>query len=113
VVGAALSKELTVLLEYTVTAQFEDPAVFDEYVAWLTHGHLAQVIEGGALEARLVKLSASSLQVHYLFSSAEHFARYEAGPAVALRADGAARFPPSRGVKQTRSQGELLALVAR
>ncbi len=101
------------MLEYTVTAQFDDQAVCDEYVAWLTHGHLAQVLDGGALEARLVKLGPTSLQVHYLFSSPEHFARYEAGPAQALRADGAARFPPSRGVKQTRSQGALVAVLAR
>lgn len=101
------------MFEYTVTAQFTDEAVAKEYLAWLTHGHLAQVLDGGALEARLVTLGPTSLQVHYLFSSAEAFARYEAGPAIALRADGVAKFPASRGVTMSRSSGAVVALLAR
>ncbi len=101
------------MFEYTVTAQFTDAAVATEYTAWLTHGHLAQVLEGGAIEARLITLGPTSLQVHYLFTSAEAFARYEAGPAVALRAEGAAKFPATRGVTMSRSAGAVVALLAR
>ena len=36
-------------LSYVVHATFRDAAVLDEWIAWLRHGHLADVMAGGAL----------------------------------------------------------------
>jgi hypothetical protein len=100
-------------LAYTVIAEIDDEAVAAEYLAWLVDGHLAEVRAGGALEASVVRVKSAKakFEVRYLFADAAAFAAYEAGPAIALRADSAARFPPSRGVRQSRWLGEQLARV--
>jgi hypothetical protein len=93
---------------YSVRAQFENEAVANEYASWLTHGHLAEVIKGGALQAWLIQVGPLEFEARYLFASAETFATYEKVHAPALRAEGLAKFPASRGVKMTRAQGEVL-----
>lgn len=98
-------------LAYTVHVEFTDAAVCEEYVQWLTHGHLQQVIDGGAERATLIRIDASHLEVRYRFASPEAFAAYEQGAAIALRADSAARFPASRGVTARRSVGTVIASV--
>lgn len=100
------------MFAYTVTAQFDDEAVAQEYVHWLTElKHLQLVVDGGARRAELVRVSPTHLEVRYLFSDEAAFRAYEAGPAVALRADGLARFPATRGVKMSRATGTLLATL--
>ena len=98
-------------LAYTVHVEFPDAALCDEYIAWLEHGHLQQVVDAGAERATLVQLDATHLEVRYRFASREAFAAYEAGPAVALRADSAARFPPSRGLVARRSTGTIRTVI--
>ena len=93
---------------YSVKSVFEDAAVAKEYAAWLTDGHLADVIKGGALHAWLVQTGPLEFEARYLFADAAAFARYEKDHAPALRAEGLAKFPASRGVKMTRAQGEVL-----
>ena len=93
---------------YSVRAAFDDAVVAAEYSAWLTDGHLADVIEGGAQEAMVVKLGPLEFEARYLFADAAAFAKYEQERAPALRAEGLAKFPPSRGVRMTRAQGEVL-----
>lgn len=95
---------------YTVTATFVDGHVADEWVAWLRDGHLADVLRGGALDATVVRLDGDplTLEVHYHFASRESFATYERDAAPALRAEGMAKFPPSRGVSYRRSFGEIV-----
>ncbi len=97
-------------LLYTVEASFTDPVVAEEWIAWLRDGHLAEVMQGGALDATVVRIDtpgeATTLcRVHYRFASREAFARYERDFAPALRADGVARFPTSRGIEYRRSTG--------
>ncbi|MFZ5443917.1 MAG: DUF4286 family protein [Myxococcota bacterium] len=94
--------------DYTVHAEFDDAAVATDWVAWLQHGHLDDVLEGGALEAELVQLSPTKLEVRYRFASAESFAAYERDFAPKLRAEGLAKFPPSRGVRLSRTTGQVL-----
>jgi hypothetical protein len=106
------------MFSYTVCASFEGAdasLVARDYEAWLVDGHLRDVVEAGALEATLLKLegAAPQLEVHYVFSDAGAFARYEQGPAVALRAEGAAKFPASRGVRLTRRVGAVVSRVGR
>jgi hypothetical protein len=93
---------------YSVRAAFDEAAVAAEYEAWLRDGHLAHVILGGAREAMLVKLGPLEFEARYLFADAEAFATYEKVSAPALRAEGLAKFPASRGVRMMRSQGEVL-----
>ncbi len=94
---------------YTVTARFDDEAVAQAYRAWLLRGHLQQVVAGGAAQATLLQLTPTHLEVRYLFADEAAFRAYEAGPAVPLRAEGAALFPPTRGVTMSRTTGTVLA----
>jgi hypothetical protein len=103
---------------YTVTADFDSLPVAAEWVEWLQHGHLQEVLDGGALEATLVRVEPTPeaplrFEARYLFPDVARFAEYEKGPAVRLRAEGAARFPPTRGVRMTRRHGEVLTRLSR
>lgn len=100
------------MFAYTVTAEFESEAVAAEWLKWLQNGHLHQVVEGGAREALIVQLGPLKYEVRYRFTNAKAFAEYEAGPAVPLRAESVAKFPASRGIKMTRSSGEVLDELA-
>ena len=94
---------------YCVTAKFTDASVRDEYLAWLGGGHMAAVVQGGALSARAVVLEGPELRVatQYFFADSEAFERYVREFAPALRADGAARFPAQRGVIFERLLGDV------
>lgn len=94
---------------YAVTAEFDSGAVADEYLQWLTGGHLRDVVKAGARHAQLVEFAEPRrFEVHYLFDDEPAFRRYEQGPAVALRAEGLAKFPPSRGVRMARRTGRVV-----
>lgn len=99
------------MFAYTVTGEFDDAAVAAEWVSWLEHGHLADVRAGGALEAVLVQLTPLKFEVRYLFADAAAFAKYEQEHAPKLRAEGLSKFPPSRGVRMSRSTGEVLTAL--
>ncbi len=97
---------------YLIRAGFADSATRDRYVEWLRNGHaLAVVREGGALSGEVTILEDGSVESRYLFGSREAFDAYEAGPASALRADGARLFPPESGVRLVRSLGERAVRV--
>ncbi len=103
---------------YTVTGEFDDPTVAGEWVAWLRDGHLADVLAAGAEEAVLVRLEPTAeaqlkFEVRFRFADAAAFARYEKEGAPKLRAEGLAKFPASRGVRMTRTLGEILAAARR
>ena len=104
-------------IAYTVTATFPDVQCRDEYVRWLREGHLARVLEAGAVEARVVVLDepASPMQVEarYAFASREGLDRYLGGVASRLRAEGLARFGPARGVTFERTVGQFAERVDR
>lgn len=101
-------------LAYTVIGDFDDPRVAGEWVDWLKGGHLQAVLDGGALSAELVRLEPTAaaplrFEARYVFADLAAFQRYERDFAPSLRADGLARFPPSRGVRLQRTLGEVLA----
>lgn len=105
-------------LAYTVIADFDAPPVAAEWLAWLTGGHLQAVLDGGARSADVVRLEPTPsaplrVEVRYLFDDLTAFQRYEQTAAPALRADGLARFPPSRGVRLQRTLGEVLTTLRR
>ncbi len=93
---------------YTVTAEFDAPEVASEWVEWLREGHLADVISGGAREAAVIVLGPLQFQARYVFDDAGAFAKYEKESAPKLRAEGLRKFPASRGVRMSRSTGEVL-----
>ncbi|MFO0596680.1 MAG: hypothetical protein U0228_15290 [Myxococcaceae bacterium] len=96
------------MFTYSVNAKFERPELAKEWVDWLQRGHLQAVIDAGAREAMLVQLGPLEFEARYRFTDEAAFRAYEAGPAVPLRAEGVAKFPPSRGVVMTRSLGPVL-----
>ncbi|MGY0231592.1 DUF4286 domain-containing protein [Longispora urticae] len=87
------------MLVYAVRTEFSDGSERDDYLDWLRGGHVAAVVAGGALTGEVTILDDGSVESRYTFASREAFADYEAGPAVALRADGAGRFPGARFVR--------------
>jgi hypothetical protein len=91
---------------YSVQAEFADAATRERYLDWLRGGHcLAVVREGGALSAEVTIHEDGTVESRYLFGSRASFEAYEAGPGIALRADGALLFPPGSGVRMARRLG--------
>ena len=100
-------------LAYTVTARFEDLEVAEEFVHWLRHGHMQDVMEGGADRAEVVRWDEPeevqhTVTVRYRFPDRSAFDRYLEAHAPILQEEGAQRFPPSRGVTFSRTIGEIM-----
>lgn len=92
---------------YSVRSTFTNAAVRADFIAWLRGGHLADVVKAGAIDAEIVEFDAEDgaigdVETRYHFASRAAFDAYASGPAVPLRAEGAAKFPPSRGIVMTR-----------
>lgn len=77
---------------YEVRSRFQTPELRARYLAWLKNGHVRAVVHAGALEGE-VRETGELVISRYRFASRGAFAAYEAGPAVALRAEGRALFP--------------------
>ncbi|MEY5031873.1 MAG: hypothetical protein RL354_904, partial [Planctomycetota bacterium] len=103
---------------YSVRSTFTNGEVRSDFISWLRSGHLADVVKAGALDAEIVEFEAlegtpGDVETRYHFASREAFDAYANGPAVALRAEGAARFPPSRGIVMTRGMAMSLLRIGR
>ena len=107
---------------YFVRVTFSNAAVRAKFVEWLRGGHLAEVVRAGALDAELVERELATdappgalrpIEARYHFASHAAFETYANGPAVALRAQGAALFPPTSGVVMTRGQARSLLRIPR
>lgn len=103
------------MIAYTVTAILPDDRIRDEYLAWLTGGHLAAVLEGGAISAQVVSIADPvppiAVEVRYVFPTQGTLERYVREFAPALRAEGLARF--GRLVTFRRSVGPVVANLPR
>lgn len=100
------------MLSYTVRIEVPSRDIAGEVLGWLADHHIADVVAAGALEGQAVLLDGEPVvEARYLFASRESFARYERDAAPALRAEGLARFGPDRGVRMSRSIGELRVSV--
>ncbi len=97
------------MLAYTVRIELPSHAVAGELLRWLEERHIADVVASGALEGDAVLLDGEppGVEARYLFASRDAFARYEAEAAPRLRAEGLALFGPERGVRMSRTVGEL------
>ena len=92
---------------YSVRSTFTNSEVRADFLAWLRGGHLADVVKAGALDAEIVEFDAENgtigdVETRYHFASRAAFDAYANGPAIPLRAEGAAKFPPARGIVMTR-----------
>lgn len=103
------------MFAYTVTCDFTDAGVAEAWLSWLHDEHLAEVCAAGALDAKALRLDAAPegmavrCEVRYHFASREDFQRYEREEAPRLRAEGLKRFPLARGLRYTRTAGEIVA----
>lgn len=106
---------------YSVRSTFTNADVRADFIAWLRGGHLADVVKAGALDAELVELelapdapmgAIADVETRYHFASRAAFDAYANGPAVPLRAEGMAKFPPSRGIVMTRGFARSTLRVA-
>ena len=95
---------------YTVTAEFDDEHVLDEWLAWLRDGHLADVRAAGALDSEVIRWEGAErcCSVHYHFADRDAFAAYERDHAPRLREGGIQLFPPSRGIRYRRGVGVVV-----
>ena len=95
---------------YTVQATFDELEVAREWIDWLVEGHCADVRKGGAINAQIVRIDGDPivLEVRYDFPDRATFERYEAEHAPRLREEGLDRFPVERGIRYTRSCGEVI-----
>ena len=97
------------MFSYTVACALDDPAVADEWIAWLRDEHIADVCAAGALDAEVIRLDGTPVrcEVRYHFASREAFAAYERDHAPRLREEGLKRFPLQRGLTYDRRTGEV------
>ena len=98
-------------LVYEVHSRFASPALRERYLRWLREGHVEAVVRGGALDGEVRIEPDGAVVSRYRFASAAAFAAYEAGAAVALRAEGKRLF--SEGVAMERAVTERVMGVTR
>lgn len=105
-------------IAYMVTATIPDASLVEQYVHWLTHGHVADVVKGGAESGEVVRLESDTpggpprVMSRYVFASREAFDHYIRVVAPVLRAEGLAKFGPDKGVIFTRLVGEITPVDA-
>ena len=94
-------------IAYTVAVTFSNPDLAEDWLRWLTEGHIAEVLAGGATDAEIIALDGPdhAYEVRYHFPSRAAFALYEKEHAPRLRAEGLARFPVDKGITYRRSIG--------
>jgi hypothetical protein len=99
-------------IAYSVVATLPDAGVADEYIRWLTGGHVQQVVSGGAESGLVLRLlepaDAIRVETRYLFPSREAYDRYIRDFAPPLREEGLRLFGPDRGVRMERRLAEVL-----
>lgn len=96
---------------YTVRAVHPDRASADRYVAWLTGGHIQDVLAGGAESGFAVEIEGDGdhpvIEARYLFGSRADLDSYVRDHAPKLREEGLRLFGPQTGVTMTRTIGTV------
>lgn len=99
-------------IAYTVRATIPDEATAVEYTRWLVDGHVLAVVKAGAVSAEIVRItdppSPIRVEARYVFSDQAALDRYLRESAPTLRAEGLAKFPPSRGIALERTVGRMV-----
>ncbi|GAB4383654.1 MAG: hypothetical protein Kow0022_04050 [Phycisphaerales bacterium] len=103
------------MVAYTVWAAFDDPRVLQAFRDWLQREHIGQVIEAGAVQADLLQHAPSesapggSLEVRYLFASAEALEIYREHHMPGLRARTQRQFSGTPGIRYERIEAPVVA----
>jgi hypothetical protein len=106
-----MERAMSQSIAYTVSATFTDCQLADEWIAWLTGGHIEEVLKGGATDAEILRMDGDDCryEIRYHFPSREVFRAYEKNHAPRLRAEGLEKFPASRGITYARSTAAVKA----
>ena len=99
---------------YTVKCTFSGEhkhSVSDRWVKWLIEEHIADVVQGGAIGADIVKMDGDALcyEIRYRFTGRNEFDLYERDHAPRLRELGLTEFPLELGLSYERSSGEVIS----
>ena len=98
---------------YTVRCEFGEDAgeVVLDWLDWLQHEHVADVIKAGASGAEIVRMDGERVayEIRYRFPSRLAFEVYERDRAPQLRGEGLARFPLELGLQYSRTVGEVVS----
>lgn len=103
------------MVAYTVWAEFDDPGVCRTFLDWLQREHIGQVIEAGASEADLLAHAPSehalggSLEVRYVFASAEALDAYLVRHMPRLRGETLKHFGSIPGIRYKRIDARVIA----
>lgn len=88
---------------YTVCATIPDEGTAQEYLDWLLSGHVQAVVKAGAISGSAARIvdpaSPIRVEARYFFANMAAYESYLLEHAPALRAQGLARFPASRGIR--------------
>jgi hypothetical protein len=99
-------------IAYSVVATLPDSRTAEEYIAWLTGGHVAQVLRGGADSGLVLRVlepdDAVRVETRYVFPTREAYDRYVREYAAPLREEGLRLFGPDRGVRMERRLAEVV-----
>jgi len=101
------------MYRYTVRCEFtkSDASVIDRWLKWLRDPHIADVMEGGATGAEIVRVAGDppAFEVRYRFASHAGFRIYETEHAPALKQEGLLLFPAEElGMVYSRSHGPVV-----
>ena len=67
-------------IAYTVAVTFSNPGLAEDWLRWLTAGHIADVLAGGATDAEIIELAV-------FFGNQDHLNYFDVGmPRAAMRA---------------------------
>ncbi len=101
-------------IAYTVAAEVPDRVKLDQYIQWLTGGHIGRVLHFGAQSATVVRRDHDlpddpfRIEVRYIFPTRRALEIYLRQHAPVLRAEGLAMFPPEFGIRFERTIGEIV-----
>ena len=97
------------VITYTVYIECVNQSLADEFLQWLEHDHVRDVVQAGALRGEVCVLDHDPPRIacRYEFASREAFHAYEVGPAIELRKEGVERFGSRQGIVMRREIGEI------
>lgn len=98
---------------YTVSCEFTDSSVANEWVKWMREKHLRDVLNAGALRATLMRHHEHKYETHYRFATRAAYEKYLVEHAVRLREEGLRAFPLERGLKYERHVAEVVEVLER
>ena len=92
------------VITYTVYIECVNQSLADEFLQWLEHDHVRDVVQAGALRGEVCVLDHDPPRIacRYEFASREAFHAYEVGPAIELRKEGVERFGSRHGLVMRR-----------